>query len=246
MSNLRVEGVSKRFAGLQALREVTFETEREILGLIGPNGAGKTTLFNIISGYLSPTEGKVFFGGRAIHNQRPHQVAALGIARTFQIVKPFGDLTVLENVVSGNGIDVYPEPAVFTRHYLNSDNVKAATELLGLTGLSAWMEVKASELPIGLQRRLEIARALATGPQFLLLDEPAAGLVSREAAELAALIRALHEQGKNMIVIEHNMSFAMSLCTRIIVLAQGEIIAQGTPEAVQKNEAVINAYLGRE
>lgn len=246
MSRLQVEGVSKRFAGLRALHNITFETEQEILGLIGPNGAGKTTLFNIISGFLVPTEGKVFFGERAIHNHRPHEVSALGIARTFQIVKPFGDLTVLENVVSGSGKAVYSRPAVFTQRYLSPATFRSARALLDRTGLTPWMKVKASELPIGLQRRLEIARALATNPQFLLLDEPAAGLVAREAAELAALIRSLSDQGISVIVIEHNMSFAMNLCSRIIVLAQGEIIAQGTPEAVQQDEAVINAYLGQE
>jgi branched-chain amino acid transport system ATP-binding protein len=246
MSLLSVQGVSKRFGGLQALHDVSLETAGEILGLIGPNGAGKTTLFNVISGFLSPTGGEVHYSGQTIHRFRPHQIVELGIARTFQIVKPFGDLTVLDNVLSGYGMPIYPTGRVFTQRFRTQATEQAAQDILELTGLTPWAEVKASSLPIGLQRRLEIARALATGPDLLLLDEPAAGLTSHEADELAALIRTLHEQGKSVIVIEHNMAFAMGLCQRVIVLAQGEIIAEGTPTQVQANEKVINAYLGQE
>ena len=246
MTQLRVEKISKRFGGLLALHDVSFETDHEILGLIGPNGAGKTTLFNVISGFLPPSEGEVYYKERSMHRFRPHQIVEMGIARTFQIVKPFGDLTVMENVLSGYGMPKYPSWTAFSERYNIPQNRKAAVEILELTGLSRWAGSPASELPIGLQRRLEIARALATSPDFLLLDEPAAGLVSHEAQELSDLIKTLHEQGKNVIVIEHNMSFAMGLCQRVIVLAQGEIIARGTPAEIQADERVINAYLGQE
>lgn len=246
MSPLSVRHISKQFGGLQALRDVSLETEGEILGLIGPNGAGKTTLFNVISGFLPPTEGEVYYNGQSIHRYRPHQIVELGIARTFQIVKPFGDLVVLDNVLSGIGMPIYPGWQVFAQRYHTSVTEKTAHNILELTGLIPWAKTVASSLPIGLQRRLEIARALATEPDLLLLDEPAAGLTSREASELASLIRTLHEAGKSIIVIEHNMAFAMGLCQRVIVLAQGKIIAQGTPVEVQADEEVINAYLGQE
>ncbi len=242
---LEVQRVSKRFGGLEALREVSLQTEREILGLIGPNGAGKTTLFNIISGFLPPSSGQVYYDGRLIHGHRPHQIVEMGIARTFQIVKPFGSLTVMENVLSGYGMPYYPSWRAFVRRFTPSSE-SVTRDILERTGLSAWAEAKASSLPIGLQRRLEIARALATGPQMLLLDEPAAGLTAQEAEELATLIRQLYEQGISLIVIEHNMAFAMSLCQRIVVLAQGQVIAEGTPAEVQSNPAVIGAYLGSE
>ncbi len=245
MSTLKVKRVHKRFGGLQALRDVSLETEREILGLIGPNGAGKTTLFNVISGFLSPTEGEVHYNRHSIHHYRPHQIVELGIARTFQIVKPFSDLTVLENVLSGHGMPTYPSWQAFFKRYHTSITEQVAHDILELTGLTPWRDVLASSLPIGLQRRLEIARSLATGPDLLLLDEPAAGLTAQEAAELVTLIRVLYEQSKSIIVIEHNMAFAMSLCQRVIVLAQGEIIAQGTPAQIQTNEEVINVYLGQ-
>jgi branched-chain amino acid transport system ATP-binding protein len=246
MSLLSVRRVSKQFGGLQALHDVSLETEGEILGLIGPNGAGKTTLFNVISGFLPPTEGEVYYNGQSIHRYRPHQIVELGIARTFQIVKPFGDLTVLDNVLSGHGMPAYPSWRVFTQRYHTPVTEKTAHSILELAALTSWAEARASSLPIGLQRRLEIARALATQPDLLLLDEPAAGLTSHEANELASLIRKLHEGGKSIVVIEHNMTFAMNLCQRVIVLAQGEIIAQGSPVEVQADERVINAYLGQE
>ncbi len=242
---LDVQRVSKRFGGLQALRDVSLQTEREILGLIGPNGAGKTTLFNVISGFLPATSGEVHYGDHPIHSHRPHEIVALGIARTFQIVKPFGDLTVLENVLSGYGMPYYPGWRAFLKRFRTPSSEAVARDMLEMTGLTTWAEAKASSLPIGQQRRLEIARSLATGPEMLLLDEPAAGLTAQEAEELANLIRQLHEGGIGLIVIEHNMAFAMNLCQRIIVLAQGEVIAEGSPAEVQANEQVINAYLGR-
>ncbi len=241
---LEVRSITKRFGGLEALRDVSVTMDDEILGLIGPNGAGKTTLFNVICGSLRPTSGQVLFEGQAIHTRRTHEIAGIGIARTFQIVKPFGDLTVLDNVLSGLGRPFYPRVRAFVGNYHDRTIVKQGRDLLAFTGLTPWGETLAGNLPIGLQRRLEIARALAMQPRLLLLDEPAAGLTASEADELAALIRRLHEQGRAMIVIEHNMAFAMNLCQRIVVLAQGQIIAQGTPAQVQSDERVINAYLG--
>ena len=243
-AQLEAKNITKRFGGLEALRGVSVTAQDEILGLIGPNGAGKTTLFNIICGFLRPTSGQVIFEDRAIHMKRTHEITQMGIARTFQIVKPFSDLTVLDNVLSGFGCSIYPTPRAFTGQYRARATVEQARELLEFADLTKWTDTLAANLPIGLQRRLEIARALATQPRLLLLDEPAAGLTSGEADELAALIRKLRAQGKAIIVIEHNMAFAMNLCQRIVVLAQGEIIAQGTPAQVQSDERVINAYLG--
>ncbi len=243
---LEVRSVSKRFGGLQALKDVNIIHERGILGLIGPNGAGKTTLFNIISGFLKPTEGQVIFNGQAIHTRRPHQIVEMGIARTFQIVKPFADMTVRENVISGLGMPIYPRWLALVQRYRTPATLQASEAILRLTDLTAWAEARADSLPIGLQRRLEIARALATHPRLLLLDEPAAGLTAAEAEDLAQLIRTLNAKGISIIVIEHNMTFAMGLCHRIVVLSQGEIIAQGPPEQVRHDERVINAYLGQE
>ena len=246
MSGLQIRGVSKNFGGLQALWDISFETDNEILGLIGPNGAGKTTLFNVISGFLNPSAGEVFFEGRPIHRLRPYQVVGLGLARTFQIVKPFRDLSVLDNVLSGFGAPVYPTGKAFLQRYHRPEFVREAERILELSDLGIWEQTNAGELPIGLQRRLEIARALATRPRLLLLDEPAAGLVAQEAAELAKLISTLHAQGIAVIVIEHNMTFAMRLCQRILVLVQGSLLMDGAPAEVQANPSVINAYLGQE
>lgn len=246
MTLLEVKHISHWFGGLQALKDVSFQTQDEILGLIGPNGAGKTTLFNIISGFITPTKGEVIYGGQHIHHLRPHQTVRLGMARTFQIVKPFATLTVEENVLTGLGMPFYPTSKALLQRYKTPSNLEKVEEILTTTHLVEYRNSPAAKLPIGLQRRLEIARALATRPKLLLLDEPAAGLVSQEATELSDLILSLFHQGIQIIVIEHNMRFAMNLCRRIVVLNQGELIAHGTPSEVQNNEKVINAYLGQE
>lgn len=246
MAILEVQHVSHRFGGLQALKDVSIQADQEILGLIGPNGAGKTTLFNIISGFLTPTKGKVIYRGEPIHHIPPYNIVRRGIARTFQIVKPFTTLTVEENILTGLGMPYYPQFKGLVTPYRTKSNLQIVSELIELCGLQSYRNAPATRLPIGIQRRLEIARALATKPHLLLLDEPAAGLVAQEVVELADLIRQLFQQGIQIILIEHNMRFAMTLCHRIVVLAQGSIIAQGTPLEVQTNEKVINAYLGQE
>ncbi len=246
MSLLRVEGVTMRFGGLVALDNVSLETvDQGILGLIGPNGAGKTTLFNCISGYLRPTAGRILYRGRPIQGKRPHQVVALGIARTFQIVRPFSDLTVQENVLSGLGEPIYPRLRAFLERTTHPQVRDRAAALMEQVDLLPWAQVRADTLPIGLQRRLEIARALATDPELLLLDEPAAGLTSGEAESLAQLIRQLRDQGSTIVLIEHNMRFAMGLCDWVVVLDRGKVLAQGRPDEIQRDERVIDAYLGR-
>ncbi len=244
MSLLEVADVTMRFGGLYALSKVTLQMDGGILGLIGPNGAGKTTLFNCISGFLRPTEGAIYFRGQPIHNRRPHQIVSMGIARTFQIVKPFSDLTVHANILSGLGKPIYPRFQAFWQHADNTESRRKVQDLLERVELAPWAQVKASSLPIGLQRRLEIGRALATNPTLLLLDEPAAGLTSAEAESLADLIRSLVDEGIAIVLIEHNMRFAMGLCDQVVVLNRGEILAKGSPAQIQQNEAVINAYLG--
>jgi len=242
---LITEKLSKHFSGLKAVNQVDVEVrEGEILGLIGPNGAGKTTLFNLISGFLKPTSGRIRFRGREIQGLRPHIIASLGVGRTFQIVKPFSDLSVLDNVLAAYGHPFYPTMRAFSERYRSPESVKAAMALLEKTGLADYADARAGDLPIGIKRQVEIARALALKPALLLLDEPAAGLVHEEIEQLAALIRRLHAEGITIILVEHNMPFAMSLCQRIVVLAHGQVIAQGTPEEVRRNPAVVEAYLG--
>ncbi len=242
---LVVEGVSKRFGGLWALREVSFEVrEGEIHALIGPNGAGKTTMFNIINGFLKPTSGKVYFQGKRIDGLRPSRIALMGIGRTFQIVRVFPQMSVLENVLAGLGKDIYPTFRVFSEVVKDPERVERAEEILKLCGLEEHANRLASTLPLGLQRSLEIARALATSPKLLLLDEPASGLNDQETEELAALIRRIRDMGVTVFFIEHDMKFTMNLADVITVLDYGEKIAEGKPEEIAKSERVIEAYLG--
>ena len=243
---LATRQVVRRFGGLQALRGVDLEVGRgELVGLIGPNGAGKTTLFNVISGFLPPTSGKVYLEGQEVQGRPAYQLARRGLARTFQISRPFRNLSALENVLLGLGYRRFGHLWALLGRYGDLATRQAAQHLLERVGLGAFAAQPAGSLPLGLQRRLEVARALALEPRVLLLDEPVAGLNPDEAHELAELLRQLHRSGLTMLVVEHNMAVAMGLCQRIVVLHQGTKIAEGPPDVVASHPAVVEAYLGR-
>jgi branched-chain amino acid transport system ATP-binding protein len=250
---LSIEQLTRRFGGLIAVNQVSFEVKsQEIFGLIGPNGAGKTTLFNLITGLIAPSAGTLYYQGQTITGFRPHQVAAKGIARTFQNIRLFGNLSVLENVMIANHIEGkgsiwggllgLPSPSQDElRTYQN------AWELLDLVGLADRAEEHAKNLPYGDQRRLEIARALALKPQILLLDEPAAGMNPNEKHQLSAFVRQLRDRfNLTILLIEHHVPLVMGLCDRIAVLNFGKLIALGDPATVRRDPAVIEAYLGGE
>ena len=234
---LRVEKLSKRFSGLQALKNVTLRLPKgEILGLIGPNGSGKTTLINAISGVLHPEEGKIVFGDLDVTGWHPDRVARLGLARTFQTARVFASLTVIENLELG----IMTAPG--------GDIDGRVDELLNRFGLERWAMDRAGTLAYGLQRRLEIARAVGTKPGFLLLDEPAAGLNEEESEQLLRLIRELREPenlGCGILIVEHDLAMIMRLCDRIHVLNEGQTLAEGPPQDVRRNPAVVEAYLGK-
>jgi branched-chain amino acid transport system ATP-binding protein len=232
---LDVRGVSKRFGGVQALTRVSLTVSAaEIVGLIGPNGAGKTTLFAVISGFERPDEGNVTLDGRACVGLPPYEICRLGLARTFQLVQPFADLTVLDNVMVG----------AFNRTRAVADARARAREVLNLTRLEPYADRRAHGLPIGLRKRLELARALATQPRLLLLDEVMAGLNPTEVAATVAVVKAIRDAGVTVLVIEHVMAAVMDLSDRIAVLHHGELIATGTPAAITRDARVIDAYLG--
>ncbi|HEY3068335.1 MAG TPA: ABC transporter ATP-binding protein [Methylomirabilota bacterium] len=234
---LTLEHVTKRFGGLTAVRDVTLEVaEGELLGIIGPNGAGKTTLFNVISGFQRPEEGRVVFDGRDVTGESPHVIARRGLTRTFQLVKPFGNLSVLDNVTIG----------ALTRATSVADARVAAARVVETCGLAAHATAHAKTLPIGLRKRLEVARALATRPRLLLLDEVMSGVNPTELAGIVELVRRVHAEGVTLIVIEHVMAAMMRLARRIVVLHHGELIAQGAPAEVAADRRVIDAYLGDE
>jgi branched-chain amino acid transport system ATP-binding protein len=234
---LRLDRVTKRFGGLTAVREVTLEVAPgELLGIIGPNGAGKTTLFNVIAGSHRPDEGRVFFDGHDVTGWSPHAICRLGLTRTFQLVKPFGNLSVLDNVTIGS----------LTRVTSVRSARVDAERVIETCGLSAYAGARARALPIGLRKRLEVARALATRPRLLLLDEVMAGLNPAELGGMIDLIRRLHAEGLTLVVIEHIMAAMMRLAQRIVVLHHGELIAAGAPAEVAADRRVIDAYLGEE
>jgi branched-chain amino acid transport system ATP-binding protein len=235
MSLLQVKKVSRFFGGLAAVKDVSFEVNAgEIVGLIGPNGAGKTTLFNVVNGFYPPSRGEVLFRGERISGLKPHQICKRGMARTFQVVKPLQRMSVLDNVIASA--------------YLHAPDRKqareAALDILRFTGLADDREVISRGLPLGKRKRLEIARALATRPELLLLDESFAGLNPSELDESIGIINRIREKGITMMIIEHHMKVIMSISDRIVVLSYGEKLAEGTPQDIGKNPQVIEAYLG--
>ena len=253
MALLEVKKLNKYFGGLTAVSDVSLELyDGELVGLIGPNGAGKTTLFNLLTGVYEPSEGTVTLDGHLLNGKAPYKIATLGLSRTFQNIRLFKDLTVLDNVLIAFGNHHKPHVlASFFRlpaFYKNEEELKAkALELLAIFDLDKEAETLAKNLAYGQQRRLEIVRALATEPKILFLDEPAAGMNPQETAELTALIRRIkNEFNITIMLIEHDMSLVMEVTERIYVLEYGRLIAHGTPDEIKNDKRVIEAYLGGE
>ena len=250
MIRLRLENVSRAFGGLRAVDQVSLAVESKgVTAIIGPNGAGKTTLFNLISGALPPTDGRIFFDDQEITGLAPEKIAARGLVRTFQLVQLFQDLTVLENVKVGRHLHTKGGliAALFRTPQARREEREVderARELLDFVGLGAQAEMRAAVLPYGQQRLLEIARALATEPKLIAMDEPAAGLNTEESKRLSEMIRRIADQGTTVLLIEHDMNLVMNTADRIAVLDFGKHIAEGTPEEIRTNPAVLRAYLG--
>ncbi len=251
MSLLEIKDLTQLFSGLCAVSELNLSLdERELVGLIGPNGAGKTTVFNIVSGYYQPSQGDIRFQGQSLAGLKPHKVSALGISRTFQNIRLWKEMSVLDNILVAQHYNLgYGLGGLFFRtpRYLKreKDIRHHAMELLEIFKIDKYAEEKPSNLPYGMQRKVEIVRALSADPKLLLLDEPAAGLQATDVSELIELIRWVFEQFDLTIwMIEHQMKVVMSLCSRISVIDFGRLIATGTPEEIQQNHEVIKAYLG--
>jgi branched-chain amino acid transport system ATP-binding protein len=235
MKLLEFRGVGKSFGGLRASDNINFSVgEGEIVGLIGPNGAGKTTLFSMASGFLPPTDGEIWFAGRRVDGQGAAKICAAGLVRTFQIVKPFGEMTVLENAMIG----------AFLRHPRRDEAAGAAMKVLHRVGLGGREHQVARTLTLSGRKRLEVAKALATEPRLLLLDELMAGLTRVETAEMVGLVLDLRRTGISVLIIEHNMKAVMQLSDRIVVVHHGRKISEGEPNAVANDPEVVKAYLG--
>ena len=237
MALFEARDLVKSFGGLMAVNGVSFQVEPgEIFGLIGPNGSGKTTIFNLINNYFPLTSGDFSFKGQSIARMKTHQICHLGIARTFQVVKPLARMTVLDNVIA----------SAFCRVHSTKEAQKLAQEMIDFCGLSEYRDQTAKGLPIGLRKRLEITRALATRPEILLLDETCAGLTPREVDQAIELIKAINRRGVTIIIIEHIMKVIMSISQRILAINHGQPITSGTPAEVAGNRQVIEAYLGED
>ena len=249
---LKLEHISKNFGGLAALSEVNFGVEEgEILGVIGPNGAGKTTLFNLITGVFAPTSGAILFRDQPLVGLRPHKVTEMGISRTFQNIRLFSHMSALENVMVGAHCRTHAglwQGLWRTKTQRGEERAirEKSEALLELVGIIDDKNTLASSLPYGKQRRLEIARAMGTEPELLLLDEPTAGMNESETEELRQLIKIIQSMKKTVVLIEHDMHLVMNVCERLVILNFGRKIAEGPPQEIQENKDVIEAYLGRE
>lgn len=247
---LAIKDLTMVFGGLMALNRVSCDVyPGQIKAIIGPNGAGKTTLFNLVTGIYTPTRGEIRLNGESLIGLRPSAIAKRGIARTFQTIRLFEGLSVLENVMLGQHVHTHTGFLGAAFRVPSARREEAAMrargiELLEMVGLAEKADMEATNLPFGLQRKLEIARALATDPALLILDEPASGLNANETHALAELIRSIREQGRTVILVEHNMDLVMDLVDEVLVLVHGTEVAEGTPEEIQENREVIEAYLG--